>query len=75
MAVTATPSDSRLQMKFQTGFDENGNPVVKTKTLNGVKSAADNQDLYDIAQGLGGLQVYDLVTIRRIDEVELTESI
>ncbi|NPV45040.1 MAG: DUF1659 domain-containing protein [Firmicutes bacterium] len=28
MAVVVTPSDSRLQIKFQTGVDENGNPVV-----------------------------------------------
>lgn len=75
MAVVVTPSDSRLQIKFQTGVDENGNPVVKTKTLNGVKSAADNQDLYNAAQSLAGLQAHNLVAIRRIDEAELTEGI
>lgn len=67
MAVQRVPEDSRLQLWLQTGTDEAGKPVVRAKSFANVKPDALDQDIYDVAQALAGLQTYPLVAVRRID--------
>jgi hypothetical protein len=71
MPVSANLLDSRVQIKFNTGTDENGNPIIRTKTLSSVKSSAANQDVMDVVQGLTTLQQHPISTIIRINEEEL----
>ncbi len=75
MAVNVTPLNSKLQMRFQVGLNEDGKPIIRSKTFGGLKSDALNENVYNAAQSLAGLQVNDVAAVRRIDEVELTEDI
>ena len=74
MAVNVIPVSARLQLKLNTGVDENFNPVYRTRSFSNVKPSADNVDLYELAQELGELQVHNLEAVRRLDEVELEED-
>ncbi len=71
MAVNVVPVNARLQLRLNTGFDESMNPVYRTRSYSNVKPSADNEDLFELAQEIGSLQVHNLETVRRIDEVEL----
>jgi len=74
MAVNAVPLSARLQLRLNTGMDENFNPIFRTRSFSNVKPTADNGDLFDLAQEIGGLQVHTLDSVRRVDEVELEEE-
>ncbi|HHY92750.1 MAG TPA: DUF1659 domain-containing protein [Firmicutes bacterium] len=73
MAVQRSPEGARLQLFLQTGTDEAGKPVVRAKSFANVKAEATDQDVYDVAQALVGLQTYPLVAVRRIDTGALTQ--
>jgi hypothetical protein len=62
-----------LQLRLNTGLDDNFNPVYRTRSFSNVKPASDNADLFELAEGLGSLQVHTLEAVRRVDEVELEE--
>ena len=74
MAVNVIPVSARLQLKLNTGVDENFNPIYRTRSFSNVKPEADNVDLFELAQELGELQVHSLEAVRRLDEVELEEE-
>lgn len=74
MAVTATNLSSRLRLVVQTGTDAQGNPLTDTISYSRVKPNALDQDVYDVAQILGSLQVYPVQAVRRVTESELTQS-
>jgi hypothetical protein len=71
MAVNVIPVTARLQLRLNTGLDENFNPVYRTRSFSNVKPGADNEDLFELAQEIGMLQVHNLEAVRRLDEVEL----
>ena len=73
MAVTINPIATRLQLRLNTGLDENFNPVYRTRSFSRVKPEAGNEDLFELAQELESLQVHTLNSVRRVDEVELEE--
>ena len=75
MAVVVTvPRDSALQLRLVVGSNpETGAPIVNSKTFTKVKSAAIEQDAYDVANALVGLQKYPLNEIRFEKEFQLTE--
>ena len=75
MAVVLTvPRDSSLQLRLVVGTNpETGAPIVNSKTLNKIKSTAIEQDTYDVATALVGLQKYPLSEIRLEKESQLTE--
>lgn len=73
MAVNVIPVSARLQLRLNTGLDENLNPVFRTRSFSRVKPAADNEDLFELAQEIGLLQVHTVEAVRRLDEVELEE--
>ena len=74
MAVVANQLNSRLQLKLNTGNDENGNPIIKTKGLSNVKPGADNEDAMAIAVAVSQLQKHELSSVIRVNEEELIES-
>lgn len=74
MPVVNTPVASSLQLRVQTGTDASGQPLYRVRTYNRVKPAATDQDVYDVAQSLGGLQVHPVSTISRINEGDLSAS-
>ncbi len=73
MAVTVIPVSSRLQLRLNTGLDENLNPIYRNRSFSRVKPSADNEDLFELAEELGNLQIHSLEAVRRLDEVELVE--
>ncbi len=75
MAIVVTvPRDSALQLRLVVGSNpETGAPIVNSKTFNKVKSTAIEQDAYDVANALVGLQKYPLNEIRFEKEFQLTE--
>jgi len=75
MAVVVTvPRDSAIQLRLVVGSNpETGAPIVNSKTFTKIKSAAIEQDAYDVATALVGLQKYPLNEIRFEKEFQLTE--
>ena len=75
MAIVVTvPRDSSLQFRLVVGTNPTtGAPIIQSKTFNKVKSAAIDQDVYDTATALTGLQKYTVDEIRLERESQLTE--
>jgi len=72
--VVTVPRDSALQLRLVVGSNpETGAPIVNSKTFNKIKSTAIEQDAYDVATVLVGLQKYPLNEIRFEKESQLTE--
>lgn len=73
MPVNKVPVGAVLRLELQTGVDAGGNPVFRNRSLNNVKPAAADQDLYDVAVGLAGLQEYSLNGVIRIDRAQIVQ--
>jgi hypothetical protein len=72
--VITVPRDSSLQFRLVVGVNPvSGAPIVNSKTFNKVKSAVTDQDVYDVATALVGLQKYPTDEIRLERESQLTE--
>ena len=75
MAVVVTvPRNSALQFRLVVGTNpDTGAPIIQSKTFSKIKSAALDQDVYDAATALVGLQKYTVDEIRFGKESQLTE--
>ena len=75
MAVVITvPRDSSLQFRLVIGVNpDTGAPIINSKTFAKIKSAALDQDVYDVATALTGLQKYPVDETRLEKESQLTE--
>ena len=72
--VITVPRDSSLQFRLVIGTNpETGAPIINSKTFAKIKSAALDQDVYDTATELVGLQKYTVDEIRLEKESQLTE--
>ena len=72
--VITVPRDSSLQFRLVVGTNpDTGAPIINSKTFNKIKSAALDQDIYDAATALVGLQKYAVDEIRLEQESQLTE--
>jgi len=72
--VITIPRDSALQFRLVVGTNpDTGAPIINSKTFNKIKSAALDQDAYDTATALVGLQKYTVDEIRLEKESQLTE--
>ncbi|OAT85104.1 DUF1659 domain-containing protein [Desulfotomaculum copahuensis] len=74
MPVNKVPAGATLRLVLQTGTDSGGNPVLRNKNLANIAAAATDQDLYDVAQALAGLQKHTLSGVRRIDMARLEQA-
>ena len=73
-AVITVPRDSSLQFRLVVGVNPiSGAPIINSKTFANIKSAALDQDAYDTATALVGLQKYTVDEIRLERESQLTE--
>jgi hypothetical protein len=75
MAVERISSGSRLQLRFQTGIDEEGKPVFKLKSFSNVKPTAADEDLFSVGLALSQLQENFLEDVFRHDSATLVEEI
>jgi len=71
MAVTKVPGNSTLRLVLYVGDSGSGNPILRNRSLNNVKSTAADQDIFDVATALAGLQEYSLNGITRVDNAAL----
>jgi len=72
--VITVPRDSSLQFRLVVGTNpETGAPIINSKTFAKIKSTALDQDTYDVATALAGLQKYTVDEIRLEKETQLTE--
>jgi hypothetical protein len=74
MAVNKVSGNSVLKLALHVGDSATGSPVLRNRSLNGVKSAATDQDLFDVATALAGLQQYPLNGITRVDNGALISA-
>lgn len=72
--VITVPRDSSLQFRLVVGTNPlSGAPIINSKSFGNIKSAALDQDVYDTANALIGLQKYTVDEIRLGKESQLTE--
>ncbi len=74
MAVNTELASTRLQMVLIQGYDEDGKPVLRTRTYSNIKTDADNENIYNVAQNFSALQIHDLDKVVRVDESKLFEE-
>lgn len=74
MALVVTDLDSVLTIRYQAGTTAGGGPIIRQKSLNGIKPASTNQDIYDVGAALAGLVDYTLIDLRRNNVLELTNE-
>jgi len=73
LALSKVAANSVLRLQLRVGVNGSGNPVYRNKSLNNVKSTAEDNDLYEVAASLAALQQYPLNGINRIDNAQLIE--
>ncbi|WP_413306558.1 DUF1659 domain-containing protein [Bacillus sp. 1P10SD] len=62
---------SKLRMLFETGLDEEGNPILRAKTFNNVKSGATTDQLFQAAQAISVLCNDKLNKVERNDSTTI----
>ena len=73
MAVLVIPYDSTLQLRLVTGINpETSKPIIRSKSFGRVRYAADEQDVFDVANQLASLQKFNLDEIRFNQSAQLT---
>ena len=73
MPVISSNKDSVLVVTFQTGLSPQGSPKLSQRSFSNVKLSATDQDVYDVAIALYGLQDYPLIGVRRDNRIDLTQ--
>jgi len=73
MAV-ANKVSSTLRLVFVDGLDEQEQPIYKNKNFQNVKTSADANQLYAVAQAFAGLQERDMYRIERRDKSDIQEA-
>ncbi len=71
MAVATVAKGSVLVVTYQTGLNASGAPILRQRSLVNVKAAALDQDVFDVAQALYGLQQYPVITVRRDNRFDI----
>ena len=72
--VITVPRDSSLQFRLVVGVNPvSGAPIINSKSFGNIKSTALDQDVYDTATALVGMQKYTVDEIRFGQESQLTE--
>jgi len=68
-------SNTRKPLReHQTGETPLGAPILRQRSFPNVKSSATDQDIYDVASAIYGLQDYSLIGVRRDNRFDLIEA-
>lgn len=73
MAVVDIKENVRLKLELD-GGTVGERQITKSKTFSKVKPQVANEDLYNVAQSLVGLQTLALLEIKRLEEIRLIEE-
>lgn len=71
MAVFLDPNYSRCQIRLQDGVDEDGDPIIISRTYGRILPTASDDDVYEVATALMSLQDLSIYAIRRLEDGEL----
>ncbi len=74
MAVNKVSGGIVLSLEVQAGVNTQGNPVYRGRNYKSIDPSAADQDLYDVAQTIAGLQSYTLSKISRVDNAQIVEA-
>lgn len=74
MAVIASDKDSVLVVTYQAGLTPQGSIRLSQRSFPNVKLIATDQDIYDIAVAIYGLQDYPLMGVRRDNRIDLASE-
>ncbi|MTI96520.1 MAG: DUF1659 domain-containing protein [Firmicutes bacterium] len=74
MPVQRFALESRLQVRYQVGEDEHGDPVYRLRALARVNPESEDADLMTAVDAITGLQVFPVSEVRRVDNYELIAS-
>ncbi|OLO39005.1 hypothetical protein BTR23_10720 [Alkalihalophilus pseudofirmus] len=64
-------TNSRLVIVFETGINQIGEPILKTKSFNNIKTGATNEQLKAVADALTSLQAWTPHKIERSNTYNL----
>ncbi len=74
MAISAIPATTDLILVMDNGFGASGQQLSINRTYKDVKTDADNEKMYSVAQNLISLQESVNLSIQRRDVSELEED-
>ena len=74
MAVENIPFYSTLQLSYDYGVDTDGKQITRRRSLSNIKNEVLDQDLYDVAVAIVGLQSKPLTQILKLDKAELMNA-
>ena len=74
MALAVNPLDSRLQLQFHLGVNDEGKEITRTKSFSRIRSEVSHEDLYEVANSLVDLQEHTVIAIRRNSNDEYGEE-
>lgn len=72
MPVIVTEMPNKVKLRFQTGFNDSGNPVYSTYTYSKIKEDAIPEDVHSVAEGLASLCDWSLDSIVLSEDKLLT---
>ncbi len=74
MAVVTMNNPSSLRVRLDAGTDaETGKAILKSKTYSNLKPTALEQDVYDVANALMGLQNHTVLEVLKQDYISIAE--
>lgn len=74
MALSTNKLTSALILKVKTGTTKSGSDKFSNITFKKVKIAAVDQDVYDVANSIGGILSHPVIDVLRQDESELISA-
>ncbi len=74
MPVDRIALNSRLSVRYQTGVNEDDEPIYSTRALANVKADSSDEALWAVATAISDLQKYAAAEVRRIDNSVLTQA-
>lgn len=63
--------NTKLRLVFETGLDEQGKPIHKSKTYSSLKQSATPDQLYAVGQAVAALSSYPLAALNRNDSFDI----
>ena len=73
MAVTGIKDNVRLKLELDGGM-VGDRQIIKSKTFSRVKPEAEDEDLYQVALSLAGLQTLPISKVKRLEEIQLIDE-
>lgn len=74
MAVEVRPLNSTLQLTYDMGSDGDGKQIYRRRSYSNVKVDAADQDVFDVATAIIGLQTYSSTQIQVTDRKHLVNA-